>query len=136
MKKELLYESENLTCSRLDGGIYAFHFANNRHDTLREFVDYYRQLLVEYDTNKTFMVILDATDSGFPAIQAAFQYARYVYRGLDALPEIRVAYMYQDHVLFSIFERMLNLIGVGNRRLIEGADYEFAVAWLLEGDSP
>jgi hypothetical protein len=112
-------------------GIHAFVFHTSDRDAIDAFIDRYRKVIRQHDSDTPLRVLIDFRPGGIPSISYGYTRLRNLFSEFAELPMIYAAYMYHDSPLFSIAQTFLDMTRVrAARRFFEGQYDDEAIDWL------
>lgn len=113
--------------------IHYFQFLSGRSEAVDDLLVLYQPILVAHDPKRPFLLVIDVTASGLPAITYVVSKVRKFYRQTPPPPILRSVFVFRDRTLVRIGESAINLLNVNaSRRFIHESDFEDAIRWLLD----
>ena len=117
----------------LQDAIHCFQFMSSRTEVVDEFLVLYQPVLMAHDPNRPFLLVIDVTVSGLPAITYVVSKVRKFYRQTPPPPILRSVFVFRDRTLVRIGESAINLLNVkASRRFVHESNFEDAIRWLLD----
>ena len=96
-----------------------------------------RTILQEAGPDDVIRIMLDLRPDGVPPINYTFGAIRKFYNSLDALPPMRIAYVYENSTLLTMARHFFQTLGqTATRNFFEGDREVQALEWLLADTRP
>ncbi|MEO0562365.1 MAG: hypothetical protein AAF125_09630 [Chloroflexota bacterium] len=125
-------QTSGVSYTRLAGNVHRLTFYRADRLASDEALSIYRRILKGHDPTVPLKLLVDTRKSGVPSVRYLFSGLRSLYRWHNGtLPEIHVAYLYQDAIMLTMARPLLELLKVNaTREYFLGSAYDEALEWV------
>lgn len=123
----------------LDNGIHYFKYLDSTTASLEDWINHVNTIYESMSSSSRLMFIVDSRDVGFHPIGYTFRRGREWVNTLAIHPQVRMAMLYSDNMLTSMFETLLKSLKLGHLEIgmfTKPTALEDATAWALRPWNP
>lgn len=118
----------------LENGIHYFKYLDATPASLEDWINYVNTIYENVTESSRLMFIIDSRTAGFHPIGYTFRRGREWVNTLNVHPQVRMAMLYSDNMLTSMFETLLKSLKLGHLEIgmfTKPTALEDATAWAL-----